>query len=978
MSGRRVWDEIEAEARDAFAGEGGFPLPAYSEYMPAPWVGVKPYAPALAAEACTAAYGGDTLDVTEYEQIEHEFGLAHVGLRVVRELDALLAGKPHELSTSLLAGNPAWPEALAASAGARRAAGEPIILALSLALSRTQDDKGNVRWTLFGVSHDGAGPGFWRSFSDSDRDAFAAFVGWASGSASGQARIEEMRVLGWGSGPTSLDGVRVLAEAGEVPAFARELLLPDGAPLSGVRVLVTFRPFATLPSAVQRAYLDGQLLIVPHPASLIFFEHPGYRRLAGVLPRATQIPLLHLFPHVEDGCLLRIPQSGWLDERQPTGARSSGGHRLAHRVTRSHRWQKTARMPFLTEKATFDDSVSVALFSVAPDDIGLYGKPMARNAQIWNEGYELVLDGPRATPVELERAGGTIDRGGRYGYRFFYPPMRAGIRELYWHRPVVVRAPAPGAAVQGFPGGALRGYVRAEDRAPVSPRPPLELTPRLLSRAGHREAAGEFYAAGHPWRPRGPTRDDVRKLLAFSELLRGRLSAPLARALVHGARKTTLEAWREELPELAADAARGARVAAAVAETLEGAAAPATDAAALTFAATGTRAFEERLWRTIAGLAEGDYRSKESADAVLVNEGKTGGAAARAAGLAPPGHRRDLDRLGDHLHERYRTLIEAHGMTGTARVVDHLFRWQTDFPFRWSDGWNRNQTGQACERNVVMMIPGRDRGQAVIMADHYDTAYMEDVYETERGGDGLRAAAAGADDNHSATAALLAAAEVLLPLSRAGKLARDVWLVHLTGEEFPADCLGARMLAQALVERRLRFATEEGTLVDVSGVQVVGAFVLDMVAHNNDRDRDVFQIAPGEGATAARLARTAHAANEAWNRAVAGWNEGPDRKGKPRAARQAEGHRVPPAFAHLVLHGEIRPEWDPRSSLYNTDGQIFSDVGVPVVLFMENYDINRTGYHDTEDTMKNIDLDYAAALAAIAIETVTRVASDDS
>jgi len=46
-----------------------------------------------------------------------------------------------------------------------------------------------------------------------------------------------------------------------------------------------------------------------------------------------------------------------------------------------------------------------------------------------------------------------------------------------------------------------------------------------------------------------------------------------------------------------------------------------------------------------------------------------------------------------------------------------------------------------------------------------------------------------------------------------------------------------------------------------------------------------------------------------------------------------------------------------------------------VVLFMENYDINRSGYHDTQDTMKNIDLDYAAALAAIAIEAVAIVAS---
>jgi hypothetical protein len=49
---------------------------------------------------------------------------------------------------------------------------------------------------------------------------------------------------------------------------------------------------------------------------------------------------------------------------------------------------------------------------------------------------------------------------------------------------------------------------------------------------------------------------------------------------------------------------------------------------------------------------------------------------------------------------------------------------------------------------------------------------------------------------------------------------------------------------------------------------------------------------------------------------------------------------------------------------------------VPVVLFMEDYDINRHGYHDSHDTMENIDLDYGAALAAIAIETVARAATE--
>jgi len=61
--------------------------------------------------------------------------------------------------------------------------------------------------------------------------------------------------------------------------------------------------------------------------------------------------------------------------------------------------------------------------------------------------------------------------------------------------------------------------------------------------------------------------------------------------------------------------------------------------------------------------------------------------------------------------------------------------------------------------------------------------------------------------------------------------------------------------------------------------------------------------------------------------------------------------------------------------LYNTDAQIFCDAGIPVVLFMENYDIRRAGYHDLQDTMANIDLDYGTALTAIAIESVARAAS---
>ncbi len=291
------------------------------------------------------------------------------------------------------------------------------------------------------------------------------------------------------------------------------------------------------------------------------------------------------------------------------------------------------------------------------------------------------------------------------------------------------------------------------------------------------------------------------------------------------------------------------------------------------------------------------------------------------------------------------------------------------------DGWLSNQTGSPHERNLLVMIPGKDRSRAIVMADHYDTASMEDLYYKERGGNLARVAAAGADDNHSATAALLLAAPVFLDLSRAGKLECDIWLIHLTGEEFPSDCMGARHLAQSIIEGTLELHRPGESPLDLSGVRIDGVYVLDMIAHNRDRDRDVFQISPGLSKQCIWLAYQAHLANMIWNAHAVQWNRKPARRRRKAGRRSLDGVTVPEIARHPQLLGEIRLPRDTRSSLFNTDGQIFSDMGIPVVLFMENYDINRVGYHDTHDDMTNIDLDYGAAVAAIAIESVARAAS---
>jgi hypothetical protein len=187
--------------------------------------------------------------------------------------------------------------------------------------------------------------------------------------------------------------------------------------------------------------------------------------------------------------------------------------------------------------------------------------------------------------------------------------------------------------------------------------------------------------------------------------------------------------------------------------------------------------------------------------------------------------------------------------------------------------------------------------------------------------------------------------------------------------------MGARHFSHALVNKKLRLRVRPGKFVDLSNTKIEGLYVLDMIAHNRDTHPDIFQISPGNDSQSFALAREAHEAAMSWNAGTHEWNKRPERQGCSHGKRSRDGVTIPKIALHPRLRGEVRIPHDPRSSIFNTDGQIFSDAGIPVVLFMENYDINRKGYHDSHDTMENIDLDYGSAVAAIAIESVARVAT---
>jgi len=96
---------------------------------------------------------------------------------------------------------------------------------------------------------------------------------------------------------------------------------------------------------------------------------------------------------------------------------------------------------------------------------------------------------------------------------------------------------------------------------------------------------------------------------------------------------------------------------------------------------------------------------------------------------------------------KHREAITAAGMDGKAEVGKMPFHWETDFEFSYYGGWKANQEGSEYERNILVVIPGKNRREAVVMADHYDTAYMGDVFNRSLGGNGARLSAAGADDN---------------------------------------------------------------------------------------------------------------------------------------------------------------------------------------------------------------------------------------
>ena len=290
--------------------------------------------------------------------------------------------------------------------------------------------------------------------------------------------------------------------------------------------------------------------MLPFPGSLLFWGAPFYRELQRELPLAMQIPLLHLFGRYHGSEGLRVPQSGWLNDH-PLSVSGHVPMPQASHFRRTNRQQKMYRDQDPLALPGSADHITRALFGTRPSDLGLYDKPLARNAQVWNAHYHLLLDGPpRAVWRSTQRrrswvtaASSVIASAGRR--------CAVGPWEVYWHYPLAAfpsQDPDNPVVLEDEPLGYLTAY-RAND---PDPNHAIELWPRLLRRPAHQDAVDLFPDKPAPGRHH--TVVQIRSLLDYFALLGDRpLPRSFAQALLLLNRGHTLEDWLTTLPDRAGD-----------------------------------------------------------------------------------------------------------------------------------------------------------------------------------------------------------------------------------------------------------------------------------------------------------------------------------------------------------------------------------------------------------------------------------------
>jgi hypothetical protein len=289
------WHKL-VEGYQTSSAQAQYQIPAYSEFMPPPRLGIRPY-----GEIDTSLFSDDDAFGWSVSEIEEEYelkpGLANLAQQIMNQIVELGTGKPaHHIAghnRRNLADNPYWPPDLAAQAG--KLLHEKYLILLPLALSKTQDDKGRVRWTFFGGSEQGPEKAFWNSFyrspgQEPPSDEAIDFLLYLFSTIYDKkcADASELRNLGFRILPTIANPRFPYWNAHQLPSWTHDFLLSEDSSLDNIHYILTFRPFALLPAAVRQRYLAGQLALLPFPGSLVFWGMPAYIQLQKELPLAMQ------------------------------------------------------------------------------------------------------------------------------------------------------------------------------------------------------------------------------------------------------------------------------------------------------------------------------------------------------------------------------------------------------------------------------------------------------------------------------------------------------------------------------------------------------------------------------------------------------------------------------------------------------------------------------------------------------------------
>ena len=270
--GREGWQKLIPSV-DHFHHAGAYRIDAYSEYMPPPRLGWKAYGTLPVNGQLFSNDDPFGWKINEFDEaLELQPGLLQIAKQLMARLKRLQDGKPETgLPQHVAQNNPYWPPQLSCETGGDR---ERCVILLPLALAKTQDDKGRVRWTLFGNSEQGPGKAFWKSFytapnveapSEVGISFFCRLLHGAYGenaTDAGGLRRAGFRIL-----PDDEPDYPFWAE-GELPSWANAFRLRDSEPMDGIKYLLTFRPFERLPAALQTAYLSKRLSLLPFPGSL--------------------------------------------------------------------------------------------------------------------------------------------------------------------------------------------------------------------------------------------------------------------------------------------------------------------------------------------------------------------------------------------------------------------------------------------------------------------------------------------------------------------------------------------------------------------------------------------------------------------------------------------------------------------------------------------------------------------------------------